>query len=462
MNDEVAGLGGRPFSMVLAAALLCVAPAIARAEIQANPPAATDANTPLHLLKPDYPVPYVAPTAAQVTEVLERVRVYLEANTPARLVNGKTGREITDFSMIDESSALEPGAFRMVSYEWGVTYSGMLLAAEATGNPAYRDYVARRMKLVADLAPRYRARLAAHPDERGPLRSVLEPRALDDAGSMCAAMIKASRAGVPGDLRPLIDNYIQYILTKEFRLPDGTLARNRPQPNTVWLDDLYMSVPALAQMGALTGEAKYYDEGARQIRQFAERMFRKEKGLFLHGYVSGMDVHPEFFWARANGWAVMTLVEILDVLPENHADRAFLLELLRAHVRGLLDRQSGSGFWHQLLDREDSYLETSATAIYTYAIARAINRGFLDPVAHGPAVILAWNAVSTKVNAKGQVEGTCVGTGMGFDPAFYYHRPVSAFAAHGYGPVILAGAEVIRLLKTHRLEVNDSAMQLYR
>ena len=53
----------------------------------------------------------------------------------------------------------------------------------------------------------------------------------------------------------MIDNYIDYIMTKEFRLPDGTLARNRPQPNTLWLDDLYMSVPALAQMGKLTGDA---------------------------------------------------------------------------------------------------------------------------------------------------------------------------------------------------------------
>jgi hypothetical protein len=34
---------------------------------------------------------------------------------------------------------------------------------------------------------------------------------------------------------------------------------------------------------------------------------------------------------------------------------------------------------------------------------------------------------------------------MGFDPAFYYHRPVSPLAAHGYGPVLLAGAEMFAL-----------------
>ena len=59
-------------------------------------------------------------------------------------------------------------------------------------------------------------------------------------------------------LRPLIDNYIDYISNKQLRLTDGTLARNRPLPNALWLDDLYMSVPALAQMGNLTGDREIF------------------------------------------------------------------------------------------------------------------------------------------------------------------------------------------------------------
>ena len=441
---------------LLALALGAVLPGPASA--QAPVPAATDANTPLHLLKPDYPVPYGPPTPEKVTEVLQRVRGYLEAQTPARIVDRATGQPLSDPAKPGAEAVIEPGAFRVTSYEWGVVYSGMLLASEATGDPAFKDYVARRLAVVAALADHYRV----HPVANGPLRSVLEPRALDDAGSLCAAMIKASRAGVATDLRPMIDNFIGFIGTKEFRLADGTLARNRPQPNTLWLDDLYMSVPALAQMGKLTGERRYYDDAVKQVLQFSRRMFNREQGLFMHGWVQGMEVHPEFRWARANGWAVMTLVELLDVLPEDHTDRAALIDLLRAHVRGLAARQSGSGFWHQLLDRNDSYLETSATAIYAYGMARAIDRGYIDPVAYGPAAVLAWNAVATKVNALGQVEGTCVGTGMGFDPAFYYHRPTSPFAAHGYGPVLLAGAEMVRLLKVHRFEINDSSTQLDR
>lgn len=66
------------------------------------------------------------------------------------------------------------------------------------------------------------------------------------------------------------------------------------------------------------------------------------------------------------------------------------------------------------------------------------------------------------MNAQGQVEGTCVGTGMGFEPAFYYYRPVNNYAAHGYGPVLLAGAEIYRLLKDHPYEINDSSVQFIR
>jgi unsaturated rhamnogalacturonyl hydrolase len=155
---------------------------------------------------------------------------------------------------------------------------------------------------------------------------------------------------------------------------------------------------------------------------------------------------------------MLTKVEVLDVLPHDHPGRPFIINLLQQHIRGLASYQSGDGFWHQLLDRDDSYLETSATAIYTYCIAHAINKGWINREANAPMALLGWNAVSTKINDKGQVEGTCVGTGMAFDPAFYYYRPVNVYAAHGYGPVLLAGAAMYQLLNDHPFAMNDSAV----
>jgi len=442
--------------------ILCLTALLLAPTASARQSPQTDATTPLHQLRPDYPVPYGVPRPEEIARVLDLVHAYLDASTPTGFVNARTNEPLTDLNLINADTILRRGDFRLVSYEWGVTYAGMLLASEATGDPRFRDYAERRLQFIAEAAPYVSKTAAEHAADWGtglPMRNLVAPRALDDCGAMCAAMIKATRAGSRANMRPLIDTAIDYIMTKEHRLRDGTLARNRPQPDTIWLDDLFMSVPALAQMGKLTGERRYYDEACRQVLSFARRMFNRERGVFMHGWVESMTEHPEFRWARANGWAFMTEVELLEVLPENHPQRPQILELLRAHAKGLAALQSGSGFWHQLLDREDSYLETSATAIYTYALARAVNRGWIDAAAYAPAALLAWNAVSTKVNARGQVEGTCVGTGMAFDPAFYYYRPTSPYAAHGYGPVLLAGAEVIRMLKGHRFEINDSSVQ---
>ena len=445
--------------MKITASLACLAALISVHSIAYAQQKQTDANAPLHALQPDYATPYLIPEQAAVKKVLDRVFVYLDSVTPAQFVHKITGAEYLGKDP-DTNIIFRKGDFRLTSYEWGVTYSGMLAAGTATGDKRYTDYVRKRLELIASAAPGFRKLYERSPSSANPLRQVLNPKALDDAGAMCAAMIKMMKGGGSLMLKTLTDNYANYISTKEFRLPDGTLARNRPQKNTIWLDDLYMSVPALAQMGNYGGEQKYYDDAVKQVLQFSRRMFHKDKGLFQHGWVEEMDIHPAFFWARANGWALLAMTELLDVLPRQHKGYDAVLAQYRSHCEGLLPYQSGTGFWHQLLDKTDSYLETSATAIFTYCLARGINKGWINAKAYAPACLLGWNAVSTKVNPAGQVEGTCVGTGMAFDPAFYYYRPVNVFAAHGYGPVLLAGAEVINLLKQFTFEFNDSSIQV--
>ncbi len=431
--------------------VLCLTSLVASVNAQTN-----DVTVPLHLLQPEYPTPYGAPKKENVKEVLDRVFSFLDQNTASIVIDPNTKEEISDLKKVKEKVIFKPGAFRLTSYEWGVTYAGMLLASEATGEKYFADYTNKRLKLLIDLAENYKPKN----EKDTPIYSFLHPKALDDGGAVCAAFIKAKKNGFKGNIDPLINNFITYISEKEFRLKDGTLARNRPQENTLWLDDMFMGVPALAQMGSYTGDVKYFDDAVKQVNQFSERMFNKEKGIYMHGWVQSMSVHPQFHWARANGWAVMTLVELLEVLPKNHPGYAGVLAQLQAHIYGLVKYQDGTGFWHQLLDKNDTYLETSATAIYTYSIARAINRGYIDKMAFASSVLLGWNAVASKVNQKGQVEGTCVGTGMGFDPAFYYYRPVNLFAAHGYGTVLLAGSEVLLLLKNNEFEINDSSLQL--
>jgi len=425
-------------------------------------------------IPPTYPLPYPPAKTEEIKAVLDRVFTYAESASPIIIINPESGETVAGLDTLPARVALRAGQFSTLSYEWGVTYAGMLLVADITGDTRYRDYAARRITTIATLAQHIRAQptlpdfsfpppgTPAGPPRFNNLRSVIRPHTLDDSGSMAVAFLKAARAGVqPELLRPDIDGWLAWISRGQMRLSDGTLARNRPLANTLWLDDLYMSVPALAQMGALTGETRYFDDAAAQVLQFARRMFVPEKRLFLHGWVEGMGSHPAFHWGRANGWAIVAMAELLSVMPEDHPQRAAVLELYRAHAAGLAAVQGLDGRWHQLLDRAETYGETSCTAMFTYALARGINRGWLDALAYGPVVSLGWNAVAQQVNPQGQVEGTCVGTGMGFDPMFYAYRATSPYAAHGYGPVLLAGAEMIALRQGAGKDalVSDSAVQ---
>ena len=405
--------------------------------------AINDSNTPLHLLKPDYKHGYGVSTRQEVKAAIDKIMNYILAN---------------------------PQQFRTTSYEWGVTYSACLDAAQASADTKYSAYVEQNFKTIADAFPKAMKDLKKGKKLDTAIRKVVDPHALDDAGAICAAMIKAqliarqnpaTRSTPSIDTDAIIANYADYIMNKEYRLADGTFARKRPHKNTVWLDDMFMAIPAIAYMGAYTGEAKYYDEAAKQIMLFKDKMWVKEKKLFRHGWVEAMTPHPAFHWGRANGWAILTMCEVLDVLPESHPQRAAILDLLRQHIDGLVALQGKDGYWHQLLDRNDSYEESSCTAIYTYCIAHAINKGWVSALAYGPTVQLAWHAVEASIADDGRFLGTCVGTGMGFDPAFYMYRPVSAAAAHGYGPAIWAGSEMLRLLNCQHPKMNDSAVQFY-
>lgn len=393
-----------------------------------------DANTPLHLLKPAYKVPYGELTADSVKAALDRVFAYCEQ-----------------------------GTFRIGSYEWGITYQALMAAADATGDKRYEGYVKDKFQTIAEAVAAMQNQDTANIKvEVAQLEQIMHPRALDDCGTMCTAMMKATkREGLGVKLDSVIENYFQFLEHGQYRLPDGLFARHRPQHNTVWLDDMYMGIPTIAYAGIYYEDTKYFDEAATMFKNFVKRMWVPEKRIYRHGYVEGLEQQPTYHWARANGWALLTTVEILDMLPENHPDREFILNQLREHVAGLCALQSSEGFWHQLLDRSDSYLETSATAIYCYSIAHAIRKGWLEGITYGGVAQLAWHAISTKITAEGKVEGTCVGTGMAFDPAFYYYRPVSSAAAHGYGPVIWAAAEMINLLHEWFPRTNDSGLHYY-
>ncbi len=400
-----------------------------------------DSTTPLHLLQPDYTTPYGQLTSDSVKADIDRVFAYIDAVTPAKMTDGK----------------VNPGTYRLTSYEWGVMYDALLDAAAITGDKRYADYVSDRIGFLAAEADK-----ATDVSEDGQLRQVKDPRTLDDAGAMDGAWMRAAMADSSLKISPYIENYWKIVETTPVHLADGTIARNRPHYNAVWLDDMFMALPSMAVRSQYANDPKQLDDAANIATGFFKRMWIPEKNIFRHGYVEGAEHQPSMAWGRANGWAILTMSQLLDFLPESHPKRAEILDMFRKHAAGLAELQGIDGFWHQLLDRPETYEETSATAIFAYALAHGINQGWLDATTYGPVAQLAWEAVASKINEKGEVEDVCVGTGMGFDPAYYAYRPVSVKAAHGYGPAIWAGAEMIKLLNSYYPYVNDSAVHYYK
>ncbi len=400
---------------------------------------------------PDYPVPYGVPDPAEVKEELDAILARLENAVVLRVVHSRTREEITDFTKPVGGAVMDRGAewkFQPLQYPLAVAYNGALLVAEVTGDKRYADFATGKFEYIAAQLPKFRS----WPHEpNNPFIYFIEPDSLDAVGAMGAAMVKARRAGLAPDMKETIDLQAKHVRSGQYRLADGTLARKSPRADSIWADDLYMSVPLLAQMGAMTGDAAYFDEGAKQLLQIGGYLFRRERGLFAHTVnTQNQETHVDYFWGRANGWCMMAAVELLDVMPENHPRRAEVLQLLRAHAEGVAQLQSGEGLWRQLLDRGDSYLESSCTGMFVFALARAVNRGWLDPFSYGPVALAGWGGLSARFTDDGRIDGTCVGTNYGSDAVFYSNRPATD-DVHGYGPAFLAGAEVIRLVTNDQL-----------
>jgi unsaturated rhamnogalacturonyl hydrolase len=402
---------------------------------------------------PEYTVPYEYPTVEGIKVVLNRVSNYYKSTSQQKIINTKTGKEITDFSVLNKETVVSTGFSSEWSYTHGVVLSAFEYIDDVVGDTAFLANNIRFYDFVIEHLPYFRKNAEQFGVRSSGWPAIVYMGALDDCGSIGAAMIKTYLKDKNEDYLELINIIADYISNKQFRLEDGTLARHRPQYKSIWADDLYMSVPFLANMGVLTGDNKYFDDAVKQILQMADRLYIPQKELFDHGWnvISG-DYDPRFYWGRANGWTLMAMSELLSVLPADNPGRDKILHLYRLLIRSIAELQDGTGFWHNMLDKNDTYLETSCTAMFTFAIAKGINEGWISHV-YGPVALTGWNAIETRVLENGAVDGSCEGTTFAHDNTYYYNRGKSIYATHGYGPVLYAGIEMIRLLQNDKIEI---------
>jgi rhamnogalacturonyl hydrolase YesR len=214
-------------------------------------------------------------------------------------------------------------------------------------------------------------------------------------------------------------------------LPDGLTSQTR-----YWIDDIYMIGCLQVQAFRATGNMIYLDRAASEIDSYIQKL-QQPNGLFFHGN------NAPFFWGRGNGWVAAGFAELLSVLPEKNPHYSSILNAYKKMMKTLLDNQSEDGMWRQLIDKPESFKETSSTAMFGFAMSVGVKRGILPKEPYITSYIKAWNSLTEYLNEDGKIREVCVGTGQSRDINYYLNRPRTTGDPHGQAPILWFACSLI-------------------
>ena len=345
----------------------------------------------------------------------------------------------------------------VTKYKWEYTHGLMLLACqrldEKYPDPAYRTYIKQWYDLMIDDSAKVRTydRDIYNIDRIKP-------------GSALFALYDQS--GDPR-YRKVIEQ-LREQLKGQPRTTGGGFWHKKVYPHQMWLDGLYMGEPFYAEytMRYDSGETaqKAYDDILLQFEQIQEHAKDPGTGLLYHGWdesreqawadkETGTSPH---FWGRAIGWYAMALVDVLDFYPEQHPGHGRLVGYLNELAAVIAKyRDPKTGVWYQVMDQGDragNYLEASASAMFTYSLAKGAKKGHL-PDFYLDMAQKSFDAMLkefVEVDEKGIVNlnQICGVAGLGGNPyrdgsyEYYVNELIRPNDPKGVGPFIMAALEL--------------------
>lgn len=248
------------------------------------------------------------------------------------------------------------------------------------------------------------------------------------------------------------------------RTKEGGFWHKKIYPYQMWLDGLYMAQPFYAEYSLLLGLDTNWEDIANQFVWMEKNSRNPKTGLLYHGWDESKTqawAHPETgqspnYWSRAMGWYAMALVDVLDYFPVNHPRRKDLLTILQRFLPAVVRYQDPkTGGWYQVTDRmgeTGNYIEASGTAMFTYALAKAVRKGYVDKsyfqYAEKAYQGIQQNLITTDEKGFVHLENTVSVSGLGGKPyrdgsyGYYLSEKIRQDDIKGAGPLIFAAIEM--------------------
>lgn len=262
------------------------------------------------------------------------------------------------------------------SYDYGVILKGFQLLWQQTGDPMYIDYIRHNMDYFIQ--------------EDGSIRGyAVDEYNIDHINNGKLLFMLHNKTGE--DKYRKAADLLRQQLQSHPRTSEGAFWHKQIYPYQIWLDGLYMGSPFYLEYALTYGDAADVDDVTKQFILCERHTKDAQTGLLYHAWDEKRQQPwcdadtglSENFWGRSLGWFVMALVDVLEILPVEHAHYEELERMLNDTLTAIRRYQDEeTGVWYQVLDqgkRKGNYLEASATAMFVYAISKGIRLGVLEP-----------------------------------------------------------------------------------
>lgn len=255
------------------------------------------------------------------------------------------------------------------------------------------------------------------------------------------------------------------------RTATGNFWHKAIYPDQVWLDGLYMAQVFYTRYEVEFNSSRNLSDVVNQFKSVYDNMYDTQKRLYYHGWDYSKKAFwadkktglSKSFWLRSVGWYTVGLVDAISYIPD---DKKELKDELKGIFKETIDGLYGymdpvKKMFYQVVDRggsEGNYLETSGSAMISYAMLKGARLGVIDKkyARIGEEVFDGICAeYLTETDGKLNLGGICLVAGLGpennrrRDGTFEYYisEPVVENDAKGAGPLVMAYTEIKQLKK---------------